>query len=272
MKKYLKYSFITLGAIALIAGSVVGYGFWKMAYQVPENDPTPLPAQLIDANSEQGKALLASSNYKADYAAIAANFESQSRLAYCGVASSVIVLNAMHHAEQTPAANAAARITQQSFFDDAARKVMTRYDVAFGGMTLDQNVALWRAHGVEAVGTHAADSSVEKFRAIVKQNLATPNDYLLVNYSRKPLGEDGGGHFSPLAAYDEHSDEVLIMDVTAYNYPPTWAPLPLLWQAMNTIDSSSGKTRGFVEVSRGSVDISRGSVDISRGSGEVRGH
>lgn len=240
MNKLLKYSLLTLAIVVVIGGGVVGYGFWKLAYQVPDNDPTPLPAQLIDANSEQGKALLASSTYKIDYAALAANFESQSRLAYCGVASSVIVMNAMH-GQQTP-------VTQQSFFDDKARAVMGPFDVATGGMTLDQNVALWHAHGVAATGTHAADSSLEKFRDIVKQNLATADDFILVNYSRKPLGEDGGGHFSPLAAYDAASDEVLIMDVTAYNYPPTWAPLPLLWNGMNTVDSSSGKTRGFVEI------------------------
>jgi len=238
MNKRIRYSLITLGIIAGIVAGIFGYGFWQMAYHVPDSDPTPLPAQLVDANSEQGKALLAASGYKADYASIAGNFEGQSRAAYCGVASSVIVLNALHHS----------RITQQSFFDDATRRVMTPYDVAFGGMTLDQNEVLLRAHGLAAHATHAADSSLDKFRDIVKQNLATADDYLLVNYSRQPLGEDGGGHFSPLAAYDAASDEVLIMDVTDYNYPPTWAPLPLLWNAMNTTDSSSHKTRGFVEV------------------------
>jgi hypothetical protein len=237
-KTIIRYLFRALIAAVLIIAGAFSYGFWQMAYHVPDSDPTPLPAQLIDANSEQGKALLASSEYKADYASIAENFEGQSRLAYCGVASSVIVLNAMQQSH----------VTQQSFFDDATRRVMTPYDVAFGGMTLEQNEALLRAHELDVHAIHAADSSLEKFRDIVKQNLATPDDYLLVNYSRKPLGEDGGGHFSPLAAYDAASDEVLIMDVTDYNYPPTWAPLPLLWNAMNTTDSSSQQTRGFVEV------------------------
>ena len=240
MNKPLTYFLRTLLALIGIALAVVGYGVWQVAFHAPDQDPTPLAAQLIDANSTQDIALLDASEYKVDYPALHDNFESQSLMAYCGVASSVIVLNAMH--TQT------SRVTQKSFFDDAARRVMNPFTVAFGGMTLDQNVALWHAHGINAVGVHAAESSVEKFRDIVKQNLATPNDYLLVNYNRQPLGEDGGGHFSPLAAYDAASDSALIMDVTAYNYPPTWVPLTLLWNGMNTIDSSSGKTRGFVVV------------------------
>jgi hypothetical protein len=39
---------------------------------------------------------------------------------------------------------------------------------------------------------------------------------MLVNFYRKSLAEEGGGHFSPLAAYDPPSDQVLIMDVARY--------------------------------------------------------
>jgi len=232
-----------LAATAIIISSVVGYGAWKVAYHVPDIDPTPLPAALVDAHSPAGEALLASSTYKADYASIADNFESQSRMAYCGVASSVIVLNALHHEQPQQS-----RLTQKTFFTDQTRQVMGQLDVAFGGMTLAQNGELLRAHGLEVTVTHAADSTLDNFRAIVQLNLVTAGDYVLVNYSRKPLGQDGGGHFSPLGAYDAASDRVLIMDVTAYNYPPTWVPMKLMWDAMNTIDSSSRLTRGFVVV------------------------
>jgi len=42
---------------------------------------------------------------------------------------------------------------------------------------------------------------------------------------------------------------VLIMDTASYKYPPTWVELPKLYEAMNTIDGASGKSRGYVEVS-----------------------
>lgn len=36
----------------------------------------------------------------------------------------------------------------------------------------------------------------------------------------------------------------------AHKYPPTWVPLDLLYAGMQTKDSSSGKMRGYLEVSR----------------------
>ncbi len=41
----------------------------------------------------------------------------------------------------------------------------------------------------------------------------------------------------------------LILDVSRYKYPPVWVKASELWQAMVTVDSVSGKTRGFVLVS-----------------------
>ena len=50
------------------------------------------------------------------------------------------------------------------------------------------------------------------------------------------LSDDGqgGGHFSPLAAYNGKADDLLLMDVARYKYPPFWVDTDLLWQAMAT--------------------------------------
>ena|GEM_PF-2127240 len=32
-------------------------------------------------------------------------------------------------------------------------------------------------------------------------------------------GQEGGDHFSPIAAYDEGSGRLLVLDVTGYRYP-----------------------------------------------------
>ena len=45
-------------------------------------------------------------------------------------------------------------------------------------------------------------------RREIARNLATSDDYVLVNYARKSLGQPGGGHISPLGAYDEASDSL----------------------------------------------------------------
>lgn len=75
---------------------------------------------------------------------------------------------------------------------------------------------------------------------------ASPCGYAAACYQRELLGQDRVGHISPLAAYDR--DKVLILDTAAHKYPPTWAPVERLFAAMQTVDGSSGKMRGYVEV------------------------
>lgn len=58
-----------------------------------------------------------------------------------------------------------------------------------------------------------------------------------INYHRKELGQVGGGHFSPIGAYDPNTDSFLILDVAKYKYPPVWAPAKYLFDSMATYDS-----------------------------------
>ncbi|MFM6277494.1 MAG: phytochelatin synthase family protein, partial [Dolichospermum sp.] len=81
-------------------------------------------------------------------------------------------------------------------------------------------------------------------------NLKQRNNFVIINYLRKEIGQERGGHISPLAAYNQTTDRFLIMDVSRYKYPPVWVKTADLWKAMNTVDTTSAKTRGFVFVSR----------------------
>jgi Phytochelatin synthase len=67
---------------------------------------------------------------------------------------------------------------------------------------------------------------------------------------RKTIGQERGGHISPIAAYNQRTDRFLILDVSRYKYPPVWVKAIDLWQAIKTTDSDSGKTRGFVLVTK----------------------
>lgn len=48
------------------------------------------------------------------------------------------------------------------------------------------------------------------------------------------------------ANFCKDRDRFLIMDVANYKYPLTWAKAEVLWVAMNTLDSESKRSRGFV--------------------------
>jgi hypothetical protein len=98
---------------------------------------------------------------------------------------------------------------------------------------------------------HAADSSVETFRSEARDALRAPGRFVIVNYLRKAIGQEKGGHISPLAAFDAESDRFLILDVARYKYPPVWVKTTELFAAMNTQDSDNeNKTRGYVLVSK----------------------
>jgi glutathione-S-conjugate glycine hydrolase len=94
---------------------------------------------------------------------------------------------------------------------------------------------------------HADETSLEAFRSLARQALSTPNHYVIVNYLRRSLGQERGGHISPLGAYDAETDRFLVLDVSRYKYPPIWVEAAGLYSAMNTPDSDNqNRTRGFV--------------------------
>jgi hypothetical protein len=199
-----------------------------------------------------GMDLLSSSRERADYGPLVEAFLTQANLAYCGVASSVMALNSL--AVPAPPAAGYGRYrfwTQENLFAAAAtRSVLPPEQVARRGMTLQQLRSLLASNGAAARAIHGSELTLAAFRRLVVTNLANPADRLLVNYLRRSIGQEGGGHISPLAAYHAPSDRVLILDVARYRYPSIWVPLPLLWQAMRTTDPDSGLSRGLVLVSR----------------------
>jgi hypothetical protein len=211
-----------------------------------------LPQNLIAFNSPEGEKLLFESQSRDDFFPLGMQFVTQNNQAYCGVASIVMVLNGL----QIPAPEAQQYspyrvFTQENFFNnEATRKVLAPEVVSRMGMTLEQIGQLLASYGVKVKVYHAADTNLEDFRKLVSQNLKQPANFVLINYLRKEIGQEKGGHISPIAAYNEKTDRFLIMDVARYKYPPIWVKTADLWKAMATVDSVSGKTRGFVFVSR----------------------
>jgi len=210
----------------------------------------PLPQNLINFNSAEGEKLLINSQALQDYFPLSMQFVTQKNQAYCGVASSIMVLNALPiPAPEAPEYGSYHLFTQDNFFNAQTQKVVAPEVVARKGMTLEQLGKLLETYSVKADVHHAGDTTLDEFRSLVVKNLQEPGNFVLVNYLRKAIGQETGGHISPVAAYNKETDRFLILDVSRYKYPPVWVKASELWQAMATVDSSSGKTRGFVLVS-----------------------
>ena len=93
------------------------------------------------------------------------------------------------------------------------------------GLTLHQLANLLSCHGVSESKLHGDRIVLSVLRSLLQKSLSDPSDRLIVNYDRSSLGQKGGGHFSPLAAYNSVSDRVLLLDVARYRYPSVWIPL-----------------------------------------------
>jgi Phytochelatin synthase len=212
----------------------------------------PTSPQLIPFDSSEGEQLLINSQARQDYFRLSNQFVTQINQAYCGVASSVMVLNALGiPAPESPQTKPFRAFTQENFFNrEEAKKVVTPDLVSKQGMTLAQLGGLLTSHGAKVKIYYGSDINLDRFRSVLRQNLSQRDNFAIVNYLRKTIGQERGGHISPIAAYNQPTDRFLILDVSRYKYPPVWVKAVDLLEAIKTIDTDAGKTRGFVLVTK----------------------
>lgn len=234
---------------ALLLGGVAGLVGCATSAGLPSIDLPTDRAELVRLETPSGMALLARNQDDADLAPLLEHFESQQHRAHCGVASSVIALNALRvDAPTSPELDPFHYHRQGSLFlrPETAAAVSPE-GVSQHGMTLDELGAILGSYALTTHVVHGADVTLDAFRILVRDNVGRAGDVVLVNYFRPAIGQEGGGHISPIAAYDAASDRVLILDVARYRYPPVWVATEALWSAVRTVDSSSNLTRGVVE-------------------------
>jgi hypothetical protein len=178
-------------------------------------------------------------------------FVSEQLDTFCGIASSVMVLNALDiPAPPSPFIYPYKKFDQNNIFNEVVLKVKPGDKIGADGLTLQELSALLKTFRVNVVTHHADAVTADQFRQLAVEALKSTRRYMLVNFSRTALGQIGNGHISPLAAYHEKTDRFLIMDVARYKYPPAWVRTQDLWNAMHTEDPSAKQKRGFVIVSR----------------------
>uniref|UniRef100_A0A914WDW1 glutathione gamma-glutamylcysteinyltransferase n=1 Tax=Plectus sambesii TaxID=2011161 RepID=A0A914WDW1_9BILA len=211
-----------------------------------------LPSTCVDFSSELGKALFTSSLLKGHaniYFKLAAQFRTQDEPLFCGLSTLVMVLNAL---EVDPGRvwKGSWRWYHESMLDCCA----PLETVMKTGINLRQFACLAVCNRL-SVRTEQIDpdsnmdAALIKFRQDLIASVVSEDTVLVTSFNRGVLGQTGGGHFSPIAAYDEGSDRALIMDVARFKYPPHWVELKLLHQAMQSVDKSTSAPRGYFVMS-----------------------
>lgn len=231
----------------------------------------PSDSPLIAWHSETGRQRLTDAQFKVDFFRLVNHFQTQLDGVSCGPTTGAIILNALRlyrRDEQIPHVNRQNLMTQylppgadiraqlyhqDNFIGLITQSIKTRQQI-FGepingksdfGLQIRQLHRMFLAHGAVSKLRIVNDRLlIEQMRAEMIANLQSEHDYIVVNYARQGLGQDGGGHISPVAAYHQDSDSFLILDVAAYRYSWVWVPAERLYQAMATFDTV--ENRGYL--------------------------
>ena len=248
------------------------YGEFRVSIFAPNRD-----VALIAWDSPTGRHRLMRSEYKNDYFQLAHNFQPQANPLYCGIASSVIVLNSMRLPTggvpsqkeievKVPEVMGGGYLdypsySQLTLLGEKTESVKARVKIELKNKNdpkekLDPGLRLQNLHDVlEAYGARVQlyyadrkpDEGIEVFRSTLKKVLSDSTDFIIVNFDGKIMGAPTDGHISPVAAYDEKSDSVLLLDVAGYLNPWYWTPAEYLYRAMHTKDGDN--YRGYVVIS-----------------------
>lgn len=216
-----------------------------------DDDPSVLAASvgtIVEFESTEGQARLARAS-RADLEPLLKFFEAQINGAYCGPATAAIVLNALvgetRHTQESVVAKG--RKTRAQVLGEPMP--FHGRMIRDGGYQLRQFDEMLRANGATTRLTVADDQIAdEQIRRELIENLSQPGNYAIINYRRDRAGQPGGGHISPLAAYDSASDSFLVLDVNPSFARWSWMPASALIRAMRSLDVV--ENRGYILVSK----------------------
>lgn len=197
-----------------------------------------------------GDAYLAA-NPRSPYWSLAPHHIAQMTDCSCSLATTVMLLNALG-----VAADESGLLDR---LDDSGWRASIRPDTG-QGLPLCSLPARWQAalaaHGLEgwraeAVPVETPAAALPGLRAALtaaEQGQA----WVAINFHLDRFYGDGSeiGHWSPVAAYDAGRDRALVLDVYKRDYPPHWAPLSHLAEALALRDPATQEPRGYAVLRR----------------------
>ena len=84
------------------------------------------------------------------------------------------------------------------------------------------------------------------FRICILASTLYNNFYILCNIHRSQLGQEGGGHYLPIMAYNIKNDYILLFDCARFKYNSRWHKVKTVFEAQNGKDRVTNLSRGFI--------------------------
>jgi hypothetical protein len=231
--------------------------------------------ELLPFATDDGLARLARSTAKVNFAALANQFEAQSNTAFCGPTSAAIVLNALHgrdsglprdrsrlHAEDMKHMPESCDLVSPRFTqDNVIGKGQKKRAQVFGepitingksvrdlGYQIRQLDEMLRANGAATRLVIVDDTkNAQDIRDELVRSLKRAGDFAIVNFRREAVGQRGGGHISPLGAYDAESDSLeprvpqAARDIEALEMVHWWSTVEFGAPPLSSLASAAGR-------------------------------
>ncbi len=228
-------------------------------------------------NSDEGIKRLQQSKYKNDFYQLANFFQPQINPLYCGIASSVIILNAIRSEKNQIKSQKELEITKPDIFGGGSapfksysqitflnkktdkikdQKIIELKNLSDDKSNIDPGLSLnhlakilQKSYDLNVKINHVSkirDKDINNFRNTIQKILNDKEKYILANFQGKTVGLKVSGHISPIVAYDQISDSILVMDVAGHKNPWYWIKLEHFYKAMNTKDGK--QYRGYITI------------------------
>lgn len=167
----------------------------------------------------------------------------------CGIASTTILMNALRVHQSLTAADSL--VTQKTLVE----KTKVNYSK---GLKLDQlseavkkGLNEYKINAtVEAIHADGTSEQMKKIKSLLIKNEKSDRNFILANFHQTAYTGDpeGVGHISPVGAFDQKNNRVLILDVDREYYEPYWVSFETFYKGIDTSDSSASQKRGLVFV------------------------
>lgn len=210
----------------------------------------PLSKNLVALNTSSGYGMLSNGKTHAYYQLIN-NFETQMTSVSCGLGTVVTVLNSMqlmkpetYCYESSPCFRT---FTQEYLLNSSicTQAIINQFP-GVPGLELSQVKKIFECFDLRCEIWYSNVTSYDKYVELFKYTYRS-GVFVIANYQRGKVYQypPTGAHFSPLAAYNEKEDRVLILDVARYKYPPVWVKAKDMVAAVSTT-TKEGAPRGVL--------------------------
>jgi hypothetical protein len=214
------------------------------------------PKTHVPLCSEEGQKIFLEAITKPSmnsYWKLSQNHETQITPSYCGIASTVMVLNSIETTK--PSRPFSSYMSTYPFFDQT-NVFQTDEQKAFQATASKRGMAfkdlesfLGTFDGVNVKAIRALDTDKKTFFKEIKEALSSKNTYIILYYDRAKVNEEGSWHISPVGGYSANSESFLRMDVARVKYENAWIPADELWKSVNCGTPVIGYDGGIMIVS-----------------------